>query len=269
MEFAEVVRRRRMVRHFADEPVERSVLERIAAAAQRTPSAGFSQGQRLVVVTDPERRRAVADAVEEGEYVEAGFDPWLSRCAAQFIPCVSEQVYHERYREPDKLDDEGDEIAWPTPYWWMDVGCTVMLVLLAAVDEGLAAGFAGAPTTSTAFVPPRASPATTTRSASSRSGGRCPTAARRRCVAAGGRLTSSSAGTTGAPPGADPTPAMGALAHACDAPHAPLRTGCNRYSWRIRPAPPGRGDARGSPATKGAAARQSTPSSRSPRPGCG
>ena len=26
----------------------------------------------------------------------------------------------------------------------MDVGCTVMMVLLAAVDEGLAAGFAGA-----------------------------------------------------------------------------------------------------------------------------
>ena len=29
------------------------------------------------------------------------------------------------------------------PYWWMDAGCTVMLILLAAVDEGLAAGFAG------------------------------------------------------------------------------------------------------------------------------
>jgi nitroreductase len=144
MEFAEVVRRRRMVRHFADEPVARPVLERIAAAAQRTPSAGFSQGQRLVVVTDPARRRAVAEAVEEEEYVAAGFDPWLSRCAAQFIPCVSEQVYHDRYREPDKLDDAGDEIEWPTPYWWMDVGCTVMMVLLAAVDEGLAAGFAGA-----------------------------------------------------------------------------------------------------------------------------
>ena len=93
MEFAEAVRRRRMVRHFADEPVARPVLERIAAAAQRTPSAGFSQGQRLVVVTDPARRRAVAEAVEEEEYVAAGFDPWLSRCAAQFIPCVSEQVY--------------------------------------------------------------------------------------------------------------------------------------------------------------------------------
>lgn len=144
MEFTDVVRRRRMVRRFADTPVDRGVLERIAAAAQRTPSAGFSQGQRLVVVTDPERRRAVGDAVGESEYVAAGYAPWISECAAVFIPCVSEQVYHDRYREADKVDDAGQEIEWPTPYWWMDVGCTVQMILLAAVDEGLAAGFAGA-----------------------------------------------------------------------------------------------------------------------------
>ena len=144
MEFAEVVRRRRIVRHFADTPVERAVLERIAATAQRTPSAGFSQGQRLVVVTDPARRAAVAAAVGEEDYVAGGFDAWVSRCAALFVPCVSEQVYHDRYREADKLDDDGSEIEWPTPYWWMDVGCTVMMLLLAAVDEGLGAGFAGA-----------------------------------------------------------------------------------------------------------------------------
>ena len=134
MEFREVVRRRRMVRHFADEPVEREVLERIAATAQRTPSAGFSQGQRL----------RVARAVGEEEYTGVGFDPWVSRCAAQFVPCVSEEIYHARYREEDKAPD-GEEIAWPTPYWWVDVGMTAMLVLLAAVDEGLAAGFAGPP----------------------------------------------------------------------------------------------------------------------------
>ena len=80
----------------------------------------------------------------EPEYVAAGFDPWISRSAALFIPCVSERIYHDRYREPDKVDDEGREIAWPVPYWWMDVGCTVMLLLLAAVDEGLAGGFSGA-----------------------------------------------------------------------------------------------------------------------------
>ena len=44
MEFSEVVQQRRMVRHFAPEPIGREVLERIAAIAQRAPSAGFSQG---------------------------------------------------------------------------------------------------------------------------------------------------------------------------------------------------------------------------------
>jgi len=143
MEFREVVQRRRMVRHFADAPVSREVLERIASSAQRAPSAGFSQGQRLVIVTEPERIRRVAAIAMEEEYVQAGFDPWLSRCAALFVPCVSEKVYRDRYDEPDKRAPGEPAQPWPVPYWWMDIGCTVMLILLAAVDEGLAAGFAG------------------------------------------------------------------------------------------------------------------------------
>jgi nitroreductase len=144
MEFSEVVRKRRMVRHFAEEPVDRAVLDRIAIAAQRAPSAGFSQGQRLVIVTDPDLRLRIGRIFGEPEYEESGFDRWISEAPALFIPCVSEAIYHARYREADKVDDDGAEIDWPVPYWWMDIGCTVMLVLLAAVDEGLAAGFAGA-----------------------------------------------------------------------------------------------------------------------------
>lgn len=145
MEFSEVVRRRRMVRHFADEPVPHEVLERIAAIAQRTPSAGFSQGQRVVIVIEPDMRRRIAELYHEDEMVAEGWDPWMSRCAAIFIPCVSEKIYHDRYHEPDKMDDSGEEMHWPVPYWWMDIGMTVMLITLAAVDAGLASGFAGTP----------------------------------------------------------------------------------------------------------------------------
>lgn len=144
MEFSEVVRRRRMVRNYdPDRPVAREVLERIAAAAQRAPSAGFSQGQRLVIVTEPDRRLRIAELCAEPEYVAAGFDPWISRAPALFVPCVSEEIYHARYREPDKVNPDGTEIDWPVPYWYVDIGATVMLILLAAVDEGLAAGFLG------------------------------------------------------------------------------------------------------------------------------
>jgi nitroreductase len=143
MEFSEVVLRRRMVRNYADEPVAREVLERIAAAAQRAPSAGFSQGQRVIIVTDEAARKKVAEICHEQDYVAAGFDPWISRAPALFIPCVSEEVYRARYREPDKRAPGEPEMEWPVPYWWFDIGCTSMLILLAAVDEGLAAGFLG------------------------------------------------------------------------------------------------------------------------------
>ena len=146
MEFADVVRTRRMVRHFASDPIDREVIERIAATAQRAPSAGFSQGQRLVVVTDPARRRSLAEHTWEASYTDQGFDPWISEAPALFVPTVSAKVYVDRYNEPDKRDPSrppGTEDEWGVPYWWMDVGCTVMLILLAAVDEGLAAGFAG------------------------------------------------------------------------------------------------------------------------------
>jgi nitroreductase len=147
MEFADVVRRRRIVRHFAADPIDRSVLERIAAVAQRAPSAGFSQGQHLVIVTDPGRRGRLAELAGEAFYTGKGFDPWISEAPALFVPCVSAKVYVDRYNEPDKRDPSappGTEEDWDVPFWWMDIGCTVMLILLAVVDEGLAAGFAGA-----------------------------------------------------------------------------------------------------------------------------
>ena len=136
-----------MVRHFAPDPVERSTLERIAVVAQRAPSAGFSQGQRVVIVTDQARKRRLAELGGEGFYTERGFDPWISEAPALFVPCVSAKVYVDRYNEPDKRDPSappGTEADWTVPYWWMDVGCTVMSILLATVDEGLAAGFTGA-----------------------------------------------------------------------------------------------------------------------------
>jgi FMN reductase [NAD(P)H] len=142
MEFSEVLARRRMVRNYTDDPVDRAAVERIAAAVLRAPSAGFSQGHAVVVVTDPDTRRAIAELAGEQDYVALGMDPWISRAPAHLVLCVSEAAYHRRYNEPDKLH-EGREIDWPVPYWWVDAGAAMMAVLLAAVDEGLAAGFLG------------------------------------------------------------------------------------------------------------------------------
>jgi nitroreductase len=143
MEFKEVLEQRRMVRNYREAPIDPTTLSRVASAALRAPSAGNSQGLAVVVVTDRQRRQAIADLGDEAAYVAAGFDPWISRAPAHIVISISEQVYHDRYREPDKIDDRGEEISWPVPYWWVDAGAAMMAVLLAAVDEGLAAGFLG------------------------------------------------------------------------------------------------------------------------------
>ena len=103
-----------MVRAYESRPIPRDVLERIAATVRRAPSAGFSQGQRLVVVTEPATRIAIAEATGEDFYVKQGFEPWISGAAALIVVCTREGDYHDRYRRPDKLV-EGEEIEWPVP----------------------------------------------------------------------------------------------------------------------------------------------------------
>src|SRR5579875_734597 len=144
MEFAEVVRKRRMVRHFSPAPVPVETVERIVAAAQHAPSAGFSQGVSFVMVTDAAARRRVAQLADEEDYVNSGHHSFISEAPVQIVVCASEKVYKDRYREPDKKPDPAaEEMEWPVPYWHTDAGCALMLLLLAAVDEGLAGAFVG------------------------------------------------------------------------------------------------------------------------------
>lgn len=140
MEFAEVVRRRRMVRSYTDRPVDPDAIDRILDAAVAAPSAGHSQGQRFVVVTDALQRSLIADAAGEADYISTGFDPWISRAPVHIVVCADKQAYVDRYAEPDKRGIE----HWDVPYWWVDAGASMMGILYAAVSEGLAAGFLGA-----------------------------------------------------------------------------------------------------------------------------
>jgi FMN reductase [NAD(P)H] len=140
MDFSDVLARRRMVRNYRPDPVDHDTLSRIVAAGTRAPSAGFSQGHRFVVVTAPERRAELATLAGEDRYVQRGFDPWLSSAPAHIVVCVSEAAYRDRYSQPDKSPDALATV----PYWWVDAGAALMAILLAAVDEGLGAGFLGA-----------------------------------------------------------------------------------------------------------------------------
>jgi FMN reductase [NAD(P)H] len=133
-----------MVRHYAQEPVSRESIERIVTTVRRAPSAGYSQGQRLLVVTEDEGRAEIARIASSGWTAAEGLEPWVESAPAHVFVCIREADYHERYQQEDKLVD-GQEIEWPVPFWFVDAGAALMLILLAAIDEGLAAGVSGVP----------------------------------------------------------------------------------------------------------------------------
>ena len=139
MELRDILARRRMHRAFVPEALPREQLERIAGVIRHAPSGGFAQGMSVVVVTDAERRREIATRFELG-------DAFMADAPAQLVICTNESLYHARYNEPDKLAATGGvEVRWPVPYWFVDAGALMMLVLLAAIDEGLASAFVGHP----------------------------------------------------------------------------------------------------------------------------
>ncbi|WP_374457069.1 nitroreductase family protein [Nocardioides sp.] len=145
MEFREVVRRRRMVRRYSEEPVDPAVVDRMLEHAQRAPNAGFTQGWAFLVLDTPE---------DVGRFWEStGADPtthnrWLDgmrTAPVVIVPLACKDAYLERYAEPDKGWTDRRDDRWPVPYWYVDAGMAALLILQTAVDEGLGACFFGIP----------------------------------------------------------------------------------------------------------------------------
>jgi nitroreductase len=150
MEFADVVRRRRMVRDYdPDRPVPVEVRERLLEHAIRAPSAGFSQGWAFLVLETAEERERFWTATAPSSTRPAGApDGWLTRMRRApllVVPLSNKAAYLDRYAEPDKGWTDRDESRWPVPYWDVDAGMAALLMLLTAVDEGLGACFFGVP----------------------------------------------------------------------------------------------------------------------------
>jgi nitroreductase len=143
LEFAEVVRRRRMVRAFADRPVARELVDAILDAGLRAPSAGFSQGSAFVVLdgeeTAPFWRLTAPPGPPRGERWDR-----VRAAPVVILPLAHRQAYLDRYAEPDKAGLGFDRPeSWRVPYWLVDTAFAAMSVLLAATDAGLGALFFG------------------------------------------------------------------------------------------------------------------------------
>jgi len=68
-DFLELVRARRSVRAFKPRPIESPKIEAILEAMNAAPSAGNLQAYQVVQVVDPERRRHLARAAHDQEFV--------------------------------------------------------------------------------------------------------------------------------------------------------------------------------------------------------
>lgn len=137
-----MVIRRRMVRDFSDEPVDRPLVEQLVANATRVPSGGFSQGSAFVVLTDPGQRRMFWETTSGPEWRGESESEPLTRAPVVIVPLAHKQAYLDRYALPDKAHTPlSQEEYWPAPYWDIDTGFGVMLILMTAVDLGLGALF--------------------------------------------------------------------------------------------------------------------------------
>ncbi|MGH3444311.1 MAG: nitroreductase family protein [Nocardioidaceae bacterium] len=152
MEFQEVVRGRRMIRNYAEHPLDHSVVDRMLANAVRAPSAGFSQGWAFLRLDQPDDVRRFWSSTTPADDLDPP-DDWLRgmmRAPVVIVPCSNKSAYLSRYAETDKGWTDQDEARWPVPFWHMDAAMAALLILQTAVDEGLGACFFGIPPAHTA-----------------------------------------------------------------------------------------------------------------------
>jgi nitroreductase len=147
VEFDEVIRKRKMVRAFTTEPLDPAVVQRILAAANRAPSAGFSQGYALLAL-EGRQLGPIWELMSVSRNATSSAGPdWepVTRAPLVVVPLSCKSAYLDRYAMQDKGWPDRDESRWPVPYWDIDTGFMALLMLLATVDAGLGALFFGIP----------------------------------------------------------------------------------------------------------------------------
>ena len=137
MEFADVVRRRRMVHVFQQRLVDAAVLDHLLDIARRGPSAGFSQGTDFLVLDDPTALARFWELTADPESPPSE-DESEGKPPVIVLAFADPARYLARYSEPDKIAFGLDSAAaWPVKFWETDTAMACMLVLLAAVEAGL------------------------------------------------------------------------------------------------------------------------------------
>ena len=146
MEFQQVVKKRKMIRSYTQEPIPQEKIDTILSNFFRGPSAGFSQGIELLVLKDGNDIKRYFDSIKNNEEIKDGvLSKWNKMENAQLIliPIAHKDTYLERYARPDKGWTDKSESHWPVPFWLTDTAMASMITLLTAVDLELGALFVG------------------------------------------------------------------------------------------------------------------------------
>jgi nitroreductase len=140
--FADIVRSRRMSRSFSDQAVDSAVISSCIDLAARAPSAGKSQGWHVLLLENEATQR-YWDVALPAERREGFAFPLLFHAPVIVLSMCDPTAYLERYSEPDKratgLGSGRDK--WPAPYWTIDASFATMTFLLALEDVKLGALF--------------------------------------------------------------------------------------------------------------------------------
>jgi nitroreductase len=114
-------------------------------AGVRAPSAGFTQGIDLVVLTSAGARSRFWQVSSDESWRDRDESAaGLLAAPAIVVPVADPEAYAERYRDADKATSalfSRHVDAWPVPYWLVDAAYASMLLLLAATAQGLGALF--------------------------------------------------------------------------------------------------------------------------------
>jgi F420 biosynthesis protein FbiB-like protein len=150
--FERLLRSRRSVRRFRDEPIDNAIVERVLEAGLWAPSPHGTQPWRFVVITRPENRARLADAMaaswrhnlemdnEPSEVIEgrlAGSRRRLLEAPVLVIVCLYTGDA-DRYPDPDRAEAERTMAV-------QSLGACVENMLLAAYASGIDAGWMCAP----------------------------------------------------------------------------------------------------------------------------
>ena len=118
MSVYELILKRRTIRKFRQDKIERSVLEKLINAARYAPSASNMQPIKYIIVEEPEKVEKVFQNVKWAAYIAPEGDPKEGEKPVAFIIILVDTEIKDSYYE-------------------LDIGAAAQNIFLTALEEGI------------------------------------------------------------------------------------------------------------------------------------